>query len=165
MPEMDGRGSLAALHALFDGIPFPECDGCSACCHLPWLLEEERAAFPAGEAAVQVVDGVALLAREGLCPHAWGGRCDLYGRRPLDCRTFPMDIIEEQGVYWWVRFDVCPHADAISARILPLLPTLERHLAPFFPQYQAQIALMKRIYAPYFEGRYHRIRPLALPED
>ena len=52
------------------------------------------------------------LKHEGLsgCYFHKGGRCEIYSVRPLDCRFFPFDIIEdeEDNLRWIIYTDLCP---------------------------------------------------------
>ena len=46
----------------------------------------------------------------GGCYFYKGGRCEIYSVRPLDCRFFPFDIIEddEDNLRWIIYRDLCP---------------------------------------------------------
>ena len=44
------------------------------------------------------------------CPFFRNGRCDIYEVRPVDCRLFPVDIMErEDGMLVWIVYTrICP---------------------------------------------------------
>ena len=49
-------------------------------------------------------------AKTGGCIFHKNGRCEIYSVRPLDCRMFPFDIIEDadEELRWIVYPDLCP---------------------------------------------------------
>lgn len=167
-PEDPGASPhpLADLYRQLRSYPGPSCGGCTLCCSTPWLLKEERGAF---QGQYRVEGGIACLSLGERCPFVQPGGCGCYERRPLDCRLFPLDIIEEdsaetgESVYGWVVYDLCPQAQEVVARCEELLPVLERWLPTVFHQYRHQIAFFRSRYAPYAEGRFTRIRPVRLP--
>ncbi|MBT4049504.1 MAG: hypothetical protein HOB18_08195 [Nitrospina sp.] len=43
------------------------------------------------------------------CYFFQGGKCTVYDRRPIDCRLFPLDIIEKEGRLIWIAYkNLCP---------------------------------------------------------
>jgi len=147
-----------AMKRILAGVRYPSCDGCTACCHHAWLLEEERRTLEAtipGE--IGWIDGVPLLDHDGPCHLLSNAGCRFYAERPLDCRLFPLDIIEEEGDYWWVLYDECPRRDAMGERLIPVIPELEAHLGVVFEEYQRQIAVLKTRYDPYSTGAYRKV--------
>jgi Fe-S-cluster containining protein len=102
---------------------------------------------------------------ETACRFAKNERCSCYDERPLDCRLFPLDIIEEDGRYWWCIFTICPKHEEIRKRLIPLIPLLEKLITrDVFEQYRRQIAITKNIYPPYRMKKYEKIRLFKLPE-
>ena len=48
------------------------------------------------------------------------GLCDSHDKRPLDCRLFPLDIIREEGEFYWAYWNInCPiiQNDSIKCEI------------------------------------------------
>lgn len=110
----------------------------------PVLLESEarRIAQRTGEAvgafSRDLGDGAfrQILSRHG-CAFFSQGRCDIYEDRPIDCRLFPVDIIEQDdGTLIWIAYTrLCPegfdrtglldHAE----RLLPALAGRTREYA------------------------------------
>ena len=147
---------ITEIYSLFEGIEFNECDGCSICCYFPWLLKEEYdphlAVF---DKDVKEINGVAFILDETRCKCAIDDRCTLYNDRPLDCRLFPLDIIEVNGEYWWCIFTTCPKHDSIKKKLIPLIPKLENCMtSKIFEQYKKQISITKKIYLPYKLKKY-----------
>lgn len=157
-------------YQVFEGINFSECDGCSKCCNFsecegrsegcysPWLLKEESLSLSDIGLAVNEIGSVAFI-DGAVCRYAKENRCHLYEDRPLDCRMFPLDIIEEEGRYWWSIFTICPKHKEIREKLIPLISKLEAIITPeMFEQYKRQIAITKEIYPPYQLKQYEKIR-------
>lgn len=166
MIESSSCERLQALYGLFEPIGNPECQGCSDCCHHAWLLIDELPAFSperATDPPIQRFGGTPFIAGHETCGFASQGRCTCYARRPLDCRIFPLDLIEESGRLCWCIMESCPHHRAIGDRLEPLIPLIERLLTPaLLHEYIQEIRVCLEIYAPYAEGRYRKIRPLEI---
>lgn len=147
-------------YQIFKGINFSECDGCSKCCYFPWLLKEEyNPHLDNFGKTVKEIDSVAFIMDFTACKYAKENRCHLYEDRPLDCRLFPLDIIEENGKYWWCIFTICSKHKEIREKLIPLIPKLKAVITPeIFEQYKKQIALTKKIYPPYRLKQYEKIR-------
>lgn len=149
------------LYHLFEDIDFSECIGCSKCCYFPWLLKEE---YPIqlnkfGK-NVREINSIAFIMDFTNCKFANENRCRIYLNRPIDCRLFPLDIIEEDGKYWWCIFTICPIYKKISEKLILLIPQLEKLISyEIFRQYKKQIAITKEIYPPYRLKLYEKIRP------
>lgn len=157
--------ALAPLYEALAKLSFPWCEGCADCCAMPWVLEAEVPAL-AREPGVRIEmqQGVSFLSDERRCACLQTGRCTIYARRPLDCRLFPLDIIEQDGDYWWCIFLSCREPEALASVLVPMIPRLESLLTPgIIAEYQRQIAVTRASYAPYREGRYRLVRPLRLP--
>lgn len=98
---MQACKKIDQAHAIFSDLKFDECGGCSRCCYMPWLLEEEY--DPHLEnfgASVEKINSIAFVMDRARCHYAQCERCTMYKVRPLDCRLFPLDIIEDEGKYW-----------------------------------------------------------------
>ena len=150
---------IQQLYQIFEGINFSECDRCSKCCYFPWLLKEEYNPhlYNFGK-TVEKINNVAFIIDFISCKYTKENRCHLYQNRPLDCRLFPLDIIEEDGEYWWCIFTICPRHQMIREKLIPLIPKLEALITPeIFEQYKRQIALTKKIYPPYKLRQYEKV--------
>lgn len=151
------------LVAALDGLQFPWCAGCGDCCHMPWLMDEEA------------VEGVPLEEEGGArfiasqpgcaaCVAKANGLCTVYAQRPLDCRLFPLDIIEEGGVYWWCVYQSCRHPGPLGELLITRIPALEAAMTPaIWAQFVRQIAVTKETYPPYRDGQYRLVREVCLP--
>jgi len=150
---------IQETYKIFEGINFSECDGCSKCCYFPWLLKEEyNPHINNFGKIVKEISSVAFIMDFTSCKYAKENRCYLYEDRPLDCRLFPLDIIEEDGEYWWCIFTICPKHQKIREKLIPLIPKIEKLITPeMFEQYEKQIALTKKIYPPYKLKQYEKI--------
>lgn len=151
---------MEKIYKLFEKIHFSECNGCSKCCFIPWLLKEEYTPHLKNFGkSIKEINSVAIIMDLNHCKFEKGYRCKMYSDRPLDCRIFPLDIIEEDGKYWWCIFTICPKHEKIRQKLIPLIPRLETFITlPIFKQYKRQIALTKKIYPPYRLRQYEKIR-------
>jgi len=151
---------IQQAYQIFEGIHFSECDGCSKCCFIPWLLREEYTPHLNNFGkSIKEIDSVAIIMDFTKCEFEKDSKCTLYQDRPLDCRVFPLDIIEEDGEYWWCIFTFCPQHAKIREKLIPLIPKLVEIITPeIFEQYKKQIALTKKIYWPYRLKQYEKIR-------
>ena len=147
-------------YKVFEGINFSECNDCSTCCYFPWILKEEyNPHLENFGKTVKEIDSVAFIMYYNACKYARDNRCNLYEDRPLDCRLFPLDIIEEDGKYFWSLFTICPKHEELEDKLLPLIPKLEELITPaIFDQYKKQISLTKTLYLPYKLKQYKKIR-------
>ena len=103
------------------------CPAASHCCQRirttdalepPFILEREAVAIAAvtGDdlddfiAPESTEGGLSVKAIDGKCFFYRRGSCSIYELRPLDCRLFPFDIIEEKpGQFVWIVYeDLCP---------------------------------------------------------
>jgi len=153
------------IYKIFEEIDFSECNGCSKCCFFPWLLKEEYDPHLENFGMnVKQIESTAFIMDFTACKFAECDRCHLYKDRPLDCRLFPLDIIEENGQYWWCIFTICPVHLEIRKKLIPLIPLLENNITPeVFKQYKKQIAITKEIYPPYKNKQYEKIKKFKLP--
>lgn len=150
------KSRVRRAYSLFEEIEFTECEGCSLCCHMPWLLKDELDSHKEKfEGSIQQIDSVSFITDQTQCKYAVNERCGVYQDRPLDCRLFPLDIIEEGGRYWWCIFTNCPQNTAIRNKLIPLIPRIEETLtAEMFEQYRKQIEVSKKAYLPYKNKQY-----------
>lgn len=157
---MSGASSgLERLYAALDGLAFPWCEGCGECCHMPWVLAEEEPGIPTEER-----DGTRFVGGCAACVAKVGTRCGVYAARPLDCRLFPLDIVEHEGAYWWCIFQTCRHPAELAEQLIPRIPALEAAMsAAVWAQFERQIAHTRTAYAPYAAGQYRLVRRVALP--
>lgn len=151
---------IQEAYEMFEDIDFPECDNCAECCYFPWLLKEEyNPHLQNFGKTVKEINSVAFIMDVHSCKYAKDNRCHLYKDRPLDCRLFPLDIIEEDQKYWWCIFTICPKHEKIREKLLPLIPELESFITPeIFEQYKKQIAITKKAYVPYKLKQYEKIK-------
>ncbi len=157
---------IQEAYKIFEGIDFSECDGCSKCCYFPWLLKEEyNPHLDNFGKTIKEIGSIAFIMDLTACKYAKENRCQLYQDRPLDCRLFPLDIIEEDGIYYWCIFTICPQHNEIREKLIPLIPRLEALITPeIFKQYEKQISITKNIYLPYRLKQYEKIRKFVLTE-
>ncbi len=150
---------LDSLYAVLDGLAFPWCEGCGECCHMPWVMDEE----PVTGVPIEVEQGARFIGGCGQCAAKVGTRCGIYTSRPLDCRLFPLDIVEHEGAYWWCIFQTCRHPSELAGVLVPLIPKLEAQLTPdLWQQFVRQIEVTKTSYAPYASGQYRLVQPVAV---
>ena len=153
---------LEALYAVLARPDFSPCAGCTACCEGAWLHAEEagraRALDPA---SVVEEEGVAFLGAGGRCPWLGAGGCGRYAARPLDCRLFPLDIVEHEGALWWCVFQSCVKPAELASRLVPLIDALEAALTPpLLAAFEEQIRVTKARYPAYAAGAYGLVRAL-----
>lgn len=152
---------IKETYKIFDRIKFSECIGCSfKCCYLPWLLKEEyEKHFKGLRNYVMEVNSVFFVRDLTKCKFVNECKCNIYSKRPLDCRLFPLDIIEEDGKFYWCIFTVCPKHAEIRKKLIPLIHILERFISKkLFLQYKKQIAVSKEFYLPYKLKQYEKIK-------
>jgi len=159
MPQ-ETDSTLQQIYKIFDNINFEECHDCvNKCCHSPWFLKEEQGASAQFLKEKGVSDSpVSFLGSTSGCKYAVNNRCQIYNKRPLDCRLFPLDLIEEDEEYWWVIFKNCSRHEEISKKLIPLIPKIESLFDQnICKQYARQIAITKEIYAPSSLRQYKKI--------
>jgi len=44
--------------------------------------------------------------------------CKIFLFRPMDCQLFPLDIIFENGKYYWILYKFCKLSDKVSEKVL-----------------------------------------------
>lgn len=160
----NSRG-FEGLTKIFEHLNFGavcrECRG--QCCHMPWLTQEELHLADRFPDAVHRVDGTAFFLERDRCTFLdEHGRCRIYDLRPLDCRLFPLDIIEEGGEFYWCVFTTCPNWQKMREMLEPLIPLLEDQINPaLWRQFLRQIEVTKEEYLPYRRGQYVTIRRFA----
>ncbi len=136
----------------------PDCDG--SCCKMPWITTEEghiEDQFP--ESVVLIRDTRFVLDREKCAFLNEAGKCKIYSLRPLDCRLFPLDVIESDGAYYWCVFQLCQNWESLQDQLMPMLAELENRFSPnLWKQFVNQIKVTKEIYTPYKLGSYKIIK-------
>jgi hypothetical protein len=153
-------------YEVFEGTSFPECDGCSLCCSCPWLLKEESAAHPEiFKATTKTIEDVDFLWDDGVCKYVKDDRCSVYPNRPLDCRIFPLDVLEVDGVFWWAIYTTCPQHKIIRKRLLPLAAKLEKVItSKMWEQYLEETRVIKTAYPACKSGEFELLRKFNVPK-
>ena len=152
---------MKQFYEIFKGIDFSECSKCnSQCCFFPWLLKEEYSVhLDCFGKTVTQINSTAFVLDKHRCKYVTKCRCGIYDTRPLDCRLFPLDIIEEKDAYYWCIFTVCPFHLTIRKKLIPLIEKLEKMITrEIFDQYKKQISVTKKIYLPYKNKQYEKIK-------
>lgn len=144
-------------------VDFSECRGCQVCpkiyCSMIWINREE---YP--ELENKFPDKLKKLGGHhfmlgGGCHYVKKGYCSIYPSRPLDCRLFPLDIVEERGKFYWCIYTVCPKYNSIRGKLEPLLPVLEKMFSKtFFREYRSACGVAEQFYPPLVKHRYKLIR-------
>ncbi|MBF0406242.1 MAG: YkgJ family cysteine cluster protein [Candidatus Riflebacteria bacterium] len=156
--------ALSDLYDFFSQIHFESCRNCVDCCFQPWFLIEEKANMEAVfRNDIIEVDSVSMC-NSPKCRFSSDGCCAIYKNRPLDCRLFPLDIIEYEGSYWWAVFKTCTKYSELKQYLIPGIDYIESLITKgMFAQYERQIEVTKRTYAPYRDGHYEIIREFRRP--
>ncbi|HEX8737695.1 MAG TPA: YkgJ family cysteine cluster protein [Pyrinomonadaceae bacterium] len=147
------------LLKIFEDLNFgavcPDCQG--QCCQMPWLNDDERHLARRFPEATKFIDGTAFFLNHNRCAFLdrQTGKCRIYDARPLDCRLFPLDIIEEDGEYYWCVFTTCPNWQKMRELLEPCIPLLENKIdSSLWRQFCKQIAVTKEEYPPYKNRQY-----------
>lgn len=157
--EFDG------LTRIFEDLNFNaichECRG--QCCHMPWLSKDEFHLADKFPDSINLIGDTAFFLDHDRCTFLdKQGKCKIYDIRPLDCRLFPLDIIEEDGEYYWCVFTTCPNWQKMKELLEPLIPLLEDKInSSLWRQFLKQIAVTKEEYLPYKSGQYVTIKRFA----
>lgn len=63
--------------------------------------------------------------------------CDIYEKRPVDCRFFPFDILQIKGKFVWIFWKIrCPFLDSGNKEEFEkCLQDHEQNLIPKFKEY------------------------------
>lgn len=153
---------IKEIRELFDNIHFGDaCLQCGArCCFLPWIPKEECDLVTEFQDEVETLGNVHFFLDRRKCKFVnSGGVCEIYMMRPLDCRLFPLDIIEEDGCYYWCFYTVCPNLAEIKERLQGTIQDIEVRISEnLWRQFKEQIAISKEIYEPYRTGQYEIVR-------
>lgn len=161
----DDSHEFAELMRVFRDLDFDAvCEDCRGrCCHLPWLSEEELHLAPQFPGSVTFIGETAFIPDHNRCVFLDPkGKCSIYERRPLDCRLFPLDIIEEGGDYYWCVFTTCPNWQKMKELFEPLIPAIENRInSSLWRQFLKQIEVTKEEYLPYKNGQYVTIKRFA----
>jgi len=163
----DSAREFDELRRTFNDLPFDgACRDCRGqCCEMPWLTKEELASANQFPDAIKFIGDTAFFLNHDKCPFLdQNGKCKIYEMRPLDCRLFPLDIIEENGEYFWCVFTICPNWRKMKELFEPLLPALEKRISSsLWRQFVKQIATTKEEYPPYKNGQYVIIKKFTNP--
>jgi Fe-S-cluster containining protein len=91
-----------------------ECKTCRLCednIGLVYVLNLEAKAI-GREHIVTTSAGINFFVRtsDNHCPYfeKESGTCNIYEKRPLCCRLYPLDLLFEDGEYWWIAYSDCP---------------------------------------------------------
>lgn len=138
-----------------------ECEG--QCCQMPWLASEELQLAKQFPESIGFIGDTAFILNHQRCAFLDpSGKCKIYDSRPLDCRLFPLDIIERDGEYYWCVFTTCPNWQKMKELLAPLIPLLESKISDsLWRQFRRQIEVTKEQYAPYKNGQYVIIKRFA----
>ncbi|HEV7859050.1 MAG TPA: YkgJ family cysteine cluster protein [Pyrinomonadaceae bacterium] len=153
------------LKLIFQGLDFddicPDCRG--QCCQMPWLAGDEDQLANLFPGSIKYIGETPFVLDHNECAFLGPeGKCRIYEMRPLDCRLFPLDIIEEQGEYYWCVFTTCPDWRKMKELFEPLLPLFENKInAALWDQFLKQIKVTKEEYAPYRSGQYVILKKFA----
>lgn len=140
----------------------PDCRG--QCCQMPWLTDDERHLAERFPEAIKFIGGAAFFLNHKRCAFLdrQSGKCRIYEARPLDCRLFPLDIIEQDGEYYWCIFTTCPNWRKMRDIFEPFIPRLEDKIsASLWRQFCRQIAVTKNEYPPYKNRQYVIVKRFA----
>ncbi|MGA9998012.1 MAG: YkgJ family cysteine cluster protein [Pyrinomonadaceae bacterium] len=158
----DDSHEFAELMRVFKDLDFDAvCENCMGrCCHLPWLSKEEIYLAHQFPGSTKFIGETAFFMDHNRCVFLdQKGKCSIYAQRPLDCRLFPLDIIEEDGEYYWCVFTTCPNWQKMKELFEPLIPALEKKInSSLWHQFLKQIEVTKEEYLPYKSGQYVTIR-------
>ena len=157
--------SIQSIREVFDKLNFydacPDCRG--RCCYMPWMPDEECNLVQLFADNVEKLGKTHFFLDREHCKFLDSeGNCTIYKQRPLDCRLYPLDIIEENNNYYWCLFTDCPGWEKMQAILRPHIPRIESHLTPsLWRQFKQQIAITKATYEPYKNGRYVIVSPFS----
>jgi Fe-S-cluster containining protein len=91
-----------------------ECKTCRLCednIGLVYVFNKESKKI-GQEHATSTSSGLNFFVRthDGHCPYfnIELGECGIYENRPLCCRIYPLDLLFEDGEYWWIAYSDCP---------------------------------------------------------
>lgn len=150
------------LISVFEELNFNAiCHDCRGqCCHMPWLAKDELHLADKFPDSINLIGDTAFFLDHDRCTFLdTQGRCKIYDIRPLDCRLFPLDIIEKDGEYYWCVFTTCPNWQKMKEFLEPLIPLLEDKInASLWRQFLRQIEVTKEEYLPYKSGQYVTIK-------
>lgn len=149
------------IRDLFDDVDFgPSCHECGAqCCFLPWLPKEELDLVTEFRNIVETIGNVSFFMNRARCKFVNSeGVCEIYALRPLDCRLFPLDIIEQDGRYYWCFYTICPTLSTMKHLLESKIPEIEPRISDaLWNQFKKQIEISKEIYEPYKNRQYYII--------
>jgi Fe-S-cluster containining protein len=66
---------------------------------------------------------------------AGSGKCNIYDARPIDCRLYPLDVLFQDGKYYWILWQYCEITAEDLQSLLKygesILPSIGEHLHDF----------------------------------
>jgi len=94
------------------GSQFSSCKNCDAkCCKIvpPMIFEFEKEKFYDKLTTRRFQNKtIFLLRKKGKkCIFLKNNKCQIYAKRPFNCKMFPFDITKINGKYFWIIWDFC----------------------------------------------------------
>jgi Fe-S-cluster containining protein len=138
-------------------VDFPKA--CTSCGY--WCCHNERPFASASELERLGVEKIETR-EDGACSFLGAdGNCTVYEKRPLECRIFPFDFEERDGVIHWMVWDsVCPARPLIDVE--KSLEHLERVVMKGFDEdyVRGYLDYYLRVSEPasYIEGKWTLLR-------
>lgn len=142
----------------------PECVNCDAKCNSPrrerWLLKEEADRLNGSLPDIVEINGARFFAAGRCTKLLAGGKCGIYGIRPLECRLNPVAFTEKDGRLYWMLNRACKllkaddveRIDYFKGKAAIYIDAIER----FFPPHVwAELHAINRAinsFDPYVEG-------------
>lgn len=156
---------LQEAYQLIDRLNFDECKGCSECCKTPWLLSEEIEKLnPKEKQNLYSINETSFIKSNPKCAFEKNGSCMIYNHRPLDCRLFPMDLIEIDGEFWWCVFKSCKKHHTLAKKIQLIIPELEKlFTTQMLIQYSRQCKTTNFTYEPQQKQNFIKLQRLKVP--
>lgn len=150
-------------YQLISKLNFEECNNCSDCCATPWIFKEELNCLPDKELkALYDVEETFFIKSNPKCTFEKECRCGIYFQRPLDCRLYPLDLLELEGELWWCVFTSCKKYKSILKKIRTIIPELEQIFTrEMLYQYSSQSKITNLIYEPQRKKQYKKIQKFA----
>jgi len=158
----EDNSKIQQLYKVSEGIVFSECMGCSEhCCRMPEMLKEEHDFMSSkfdDKKFKKIRDTNFILGYEQCIFFNEKSGCEIYKYRPFVCRIFPMDLLEEDGEYWWCIYTTCSKCVELQEKLEPLIPKLESLITrDIFEQYVNQDIVAKEAYGAYKNKQYRKI--------
>jgi Fe-S-cluster containining protein len=94
-----------------------DCKGCGGiCCNtMPInILKPEAERLRALKPDLKLKDFGEFFYIEPPCPFFQDNKCSIYKLRPIICRSFPIQINENEGTFIWFKRLECPEANKLK---------------------------------------------------